>query len=114
MRRDLLEGTMSVDSYALQMGGISQLEKQQKLMLAGMVAENKLKKKLPLDLNRGVLSMKQEKHECVDRDIIITRENCLDYSGSKENHEQCRSCQYFKINRNLLTPRIGTDSTIEG
>ena len=49
LRRDLLTGKVSSDAYALQMGGIAQLEKQQKLMLSGFIAESRLKRKLPIN-----------------------------------------------------------------
>ena len=105
LRRDLLAGLISAEAYALQMGGITQGEKHLKLMLAGAIVEKKLRRKLPVDLNKGVLDIRQESHECADRDMIITRNNCLDYSGTEKNHEQCQSCRYYAINRRLVFPK---------
>ena len=102
LRRDVLTGKISSDTYALQMGGISQLEKQQKLMLGGFVAESRLKRKVPVNLNRGVVAIEEERHNCIDRDMIVTRSECLEYSGNEKNIESCRSCKDFKVTRNLL------------
>ena len=102
LRRDLLSGKITSEVYALQMGGISQLEKQQKHMLTGTIAEHRLKKAIPVDLNRGTVEIEEERFECVDRNMIITRSNCLDYSGSADNIDSCRSCNNYKITRKLL------------
>lgn len=102
LRRDLLSGKIAPEAYAMQMGGIAQLEKQQKLMLAGAIAERKLRRKLPVELNRGTIEIEQEQFECIDRNMIISRENCLSYSGDEKNIESCRSCENFGITRNLL------------
>ena len=72
LRRDLLSGKITSEVYALQMGGISQLEKQQKHMLTGTIAEHRLKKAIPVDLNRGTVEIEEERFECVDRNMVIT------------------------------------------
>ncbi len=102
MRRDLMSGKMNPDVYAMQMGGIAQLEKQQKLMLAGTITEHKLKRTLSVDLTKGVIGIELENIECVDRDMVITRDNCLEHSGAAKNMEACRSCDQYKITRKLL------------
>ncbi len=58
MRKELEAGKISPESYAMQMGGVSQLEKQQKLMLAGTVAESSLKRKIAVELNEGISGIK--------------------------------------------------------
>ena len=40
--------------------------------------------------------------KCPDQDKVITRENCLSYSGEEKNIESCRSCENFAITRKLL------------
>ncbi len=102
LRRDLLVGKISPEAYALQMGGIAQLEKQQKLMLGGFVAESRLKRKLPIDLSRGTVAVEGERFECVDRDMIVTRGTCLEFSGDAKNIESCQSCENYGITRRLL------------
>ena len=86
----------------MQMGGISQLEKQLKLIVTGAITEHRLKKKLPVSLNRGIIGIEQENINCVDRNMVVTRENCLEYSGEEKNIESCRSCENFKTTRKLL------------
>ena len=39
---------------------------------------------------------------CRETNKEITREQCLDFSGERENMEECNDCPYFKINRGLL------------
>jgi len=102
LRRDLLLGKIAPDAYAMQMGGIAQLEKQQKLMLAGAITERKLKRSLSVDLNKGTIKIEQERLECPDLSMIITREKCLEYSGDEKNIENCRSCENFGTTRKLL------------
>ena len=33
---------------------------------------------------------------------VITRQQCLDRSGKAENLEDCKDCDYYKINRDLV------------
>jgi len=105
LRRDLLSCKIAPDAYAMQMGGIAQLEKQQKLMLAGAIAERKLRKALPVALNRGTVEIEEERFECVDRNMVITRSSCLDFSGSSDNIDSCRSCKNYGTTRKLLIPQ---------
>ncbi len=45
LRRDLLAGLITIETYSMQMGGISQGEKHLKLMLTGALAEKRLRRK---------------------------------------------------------------------
>lgn len=38
-------------------------------------------------------------------DKLITRKECLDYSGDNENIDQCQNCENFGITRRLLLPK---------
>ena len=102
LRRDLLSGKIAPDAYVMQMGGIAQLEKWAKLTLAGTITEHKVKRKITVNLNKGTIGIEQENIECVDRNMVTTRENCLEYSGEEKNIENCRSCENFGITRKLL------------
>jgi len=43
--------------------------------------------------------------KCPDKDEqLITRAECLDYSGETEHMETCQTCENFKITRRLLLP----------
>lgn len=111
LRRDVMSGKISQAAYALQLGGISLGEKHLKLAIKGALTERQLRRKLPVDLNRGTIEIEQERFECVDREMVITRADCLDYSGDNKNIEKCRSCKHFKVTRNLL---IGEDEKQNG
>jgi len=44
--------------------------------------------------------------KCPDQDDkIITRESCLTYSGDTKNFETCKTCDNFKITREMLLPK---------
>jgi len=105
LRRDLIAGKIAPDTYALQMGGIAQLEKQQKLMLSGFIAEKRLKVKLPVNLNSGALKIEEEHLFCPDQDTAITRSGCLSYSGEKAHNKFCTTCGNYKTTRDLLIPK---------
>lgn len=40
--------------------------------------------------------------KCPDQDKAITREECLSFSGSADNIDNCRSCDNYNITRKLL------------
>ena len=42
--------------------------------------------------------------KCPDIDKLITRAECLDYSGEEENSKDCQSCKNFNVTRKLLIP----------
>ena len=43
--------------------------------------------------------------KCPDQnDKLITRSECLTYSGDSKNYETCKSCNNYKITRDLLCP----------
>ena len=45
----------------------------------------------------------EEKIKCPGQsEKIITRSQCLDHSGRKENLDDCKGCDLYKINRDLV------------
>ena len=45
----------------------------------------------------------EERLKCPEQgENIITRSQCLDHSGKAENLEDCKDCDYYKINRDLV------------
>lgn len=44
----------------------------------------------------------EKKIECGERDVIVTRSNCLEFSGDAKNIDNCRSCENYGITRRLL------------
>ena len=54
---------------------------------------------------RPAVEIEMETIQCPDRnDKIITRQECFDFSGETSNLPTCKSCENFKITRNLLFP----------
>lgn len=100
MRRNVLAGKLSPESYALQLGGLSLMEKQQKLMIAAIAIEYKTKQRIPVNL-KSLGDPEDETIDCPDQETKITLSACLDYSGS---HESCKNCPNFKRSRRLLLP----------
>ena len=104
MRRYVLAGKITPEAYALQMGGVAQLEKQQKLMLSAMAFQVKMKKKIPVDLLPSI-HPEDEMLSCPDQDgKFITRPMCLDYSGEPTHVETCQSCKQYAHTRKLMLP----------
>jgi len=54
-------------------------------------------------INTG--SPENEMTKCPDQEKLITRAECLEFSGDAKNTEQCKSCDNFTITRNLLLPK---------
>ena len=55
---------------------------------------------------RPAVEIEMETIQCPDRhDLIITRQDCFDYSGEAANMATCKSCENFKITRNLVFPK---------
>ena len=105
MRQDFKLGKITTEQYAAQLGGISQIEKQQNLILKTTIIEERLKRKL----TGGYVALenpKEEKIKCpCQKNKKITREECLDYSGDSKNFEKCQKCDEFSATRNLFLPQ---------
>jgi len=55
---------------------------------------------------RPAVEIEMETIQCPDRnDLIITRQDCFDYSGDTSNMQTCKSCGNFKITRRLMLPK---------
>ena len=50
------------------------------------------------------LSQELDKVKCPDVNKIITRAECLDYSGQEEHLGTCTTCEQFPITRGRLLP----------
>ncbi len=72
---------------------------QKKLHSAGLIGKNEIIRTDSEELGRELI-------ECPDQDDIITRSECLDFSGEEKNYESCNSCKNFKLTRNLLMPAV--------
>lgn len=106
------KGEISTEDVRTKLNIYKETHKRAKLMLDVYVACNTphlIEKRLhSLNLlSKGELiqlpgDIEIEAIKCPDQDKAITREGCLSYSGDEKNIETCRSCENFKITRNLL------------
>ena len=48
--------------------------------------------------------VEEEKVLCPLKSAMIVRSECLDYSGSSDNFEECKDCETGIINKRLLIP----------
>lgn len=102
LRADFKANKISREQFAADLMAISQLEKQQKLILQTFITEAKLKKCIPVQLTD---SSDPEKRmiACPDQNgKFITREMCLEYSGDSKNNETCSTCKEFNATRKML------------
>lgn len=108
-----------VDAHAVncEIAIYSQIEKRAKLLLQAHLACAKidngttLKKLLKLNymgdgqaIDTGE-DVELDKVKCPIREIIITRAECLDISGSKETIDECKGCDIGKKTKELLLDR---------
>ena len=86
MRADLKTGKISAESYGMQLAGISQVEKQQKLIIQAKIAQEKFKK--PIHQIGSVKLLSDPENELIecpgDNDDMIKRSLCLDWSGERK------------------------------
>lgn len=91
----------------------SQIEKRAKLMLNAfsMVVKNGrtlnriIKSNLIGDLEAvdTIPDVNGQKIICIlGEDKIITRQECLDLSGQKDNYEVCQECEHSRVTKGLL------------
>lgn len=51
----------------------------------------------------SMLSLEEERVKCEEKqDKLITRSECLEYSGHKEHIDDCKQCEHFSVTRDLI------------
>jgi hypothetical protein len=104
LRRDFRGGRISQDTFAAELAAISQVERQQKIILQTFVAEKKFRSRIDVNLIADT-DPNKEMVSCPDQDgKFITRPMCLDYSGEEKNHAACSTCSEYPVTRKLLLP----------
>jgi len=78
------------------------VDSKNKRALKGMEKMNILDGSTAIDLGLGDPEL--DKVKCPNDGSLITRADCLGYSGTSENIEECKSCENFSINRRMLLP----------
>lgn len=112
LRYDLRSGKISLELYAAQLAGISQFEKQQKILLQtyalgakfGKHVFNRIAKTGLISDGEAIqitgMDIELEMVKCPEKSSVITRAECLDFSGS--HMELCEGCDHKKITQNRL------------
>lgn len=115
LNRRIDEGTVKPEVVHQKIAVYSQIEKRAKMIMQGMIiaakigdrrAMNRLMESNLLD-GRIQLEDNPEKEmiHCPDTNKVITRGECLDYSGDSAHYDNCRTCQNFSSTREILTEK---------
>lgn len=114
MLQDLDSGDLKHDALMDKIAIYSQSEKRARLLLDSLalgakygnsaarriINTNLIGNEEAIDLTLG--SSGNEKVMCETQDKIISRDECLDYSGNPPKGVDCSGCKNFKITRKLL------------
>lgn len=92
------EGQIKLINSIVSAFGIASKNKR---VLAGLEKMNLMDDSTAVDLLLG--SPDDEKVKCPEADNLITRTECLDYSGS--HHDVCSGCEIGKATKDKLIPR---------
>jgi hypothetical protein len=113
MAKKVLEGTMTADQAATQIGFYNQVYKREQLLLSilaisakhGVKEWKRISKKNLIGENTAiVLNNHEEPHIICDEmgGESITFRDCLNHSGKPENLENCEGCVHFKQSRDFI------------
>lgn len=92
------EGQIKLINAVVSAYGIASKNKR---ALSGLRNMNLMDDETAIDLLLG--DPEDDKVKCPDQNHLITRAECLDYSGS--HYEQCYGCEVGKITKERLLPR---------
>jgi hypothetical protein len=113
MNKRIIAGTIKPDEVHQRIAVYSQIEKRSKMMLQAFALQAKHGKRQSSGLTTSNLigdgsmidigaDQENEQISCPDLEKMISRHECLDYSGDTKNVESCKSCDHFNITRRVL------------
>jgi hypothetical protein len=114
LRRDFRAGKFDAQHINTEIAIYSQTEKRAKLLLQAHVSGAKVKSGLLREIfktnmigegqaiDMGQDDPEEDKVKCYERDELITRAECLDYSGS--HIDDCSGCETGKTTKAKLLP----------
>ena len=113
LRRQLREGKITPEKFALELGAASIIHKWAQLALKAEIASASHGKKIKDAISKSNLisdgecidmqdDVEVESILCPDMDKAITRAECLDYSGDHQHMDDCQSCGNFVVTRERL------------
>jgi len=114
LRRDYRTKKIDERQVNTEIAIYSQIEKRAKLLLQAYTSGAKVKQGLMRELVKSNLvgegeaidvgegNAENDKVRCFEQDSIISRHECLDYSGS--HIEECRGCETGNVTKRLLLP----------
>lgn len=112
LRRDYRAGKYDVQHINAEIAIYSQTEKRAKLLLHAHVSGAKIKSGLLREIfktnligdgeaiDTGQNDQEEDKVKCPYHTDLITRADCLDYSGS--NYDDCKGCEIGKATKEKL------------
>ena len=101
MRQGLKSGKLSMENYAAQLAGISQIEKQQNILIKVRVIQERFKKPFSEVGDLKLIDDPENQFvDCPGAAVAIKRSECLDYSGDNK-FDEC-ICEAGKETQNLL------------
>ncbi len=113
LRTRVLAGTVKAEETNALLAIYSQTEKRVKMMLQVFALVSKHQKvSLKQITNTNLIGdgsaidlqgdIELEVIKCVERDEVITRADCLSFSGTTGNLKKCEGCDHFNITRKAL------------
>lgn len=93
------EGQIKLINAVISAYGIASKNKR---TLAGLEKMNLLDETTAIDLGLGDPEI--DKVKCPERENLITRKECLDFSGDPKHFEVCDGCEIGKETRKLINP----------
>lgn len=109
MAKDVMSGQMTPEVAAVQIGFFNQTSKRvsQMIQIAALSAKNKRSANSLVAANVigdgqaiQIENTDIEVVKCPEKgDRCISRDECLDYSGSEQNINHCQSCEHFSKTR---------------
>jgi len=113
MQQQLISKKITAEDVHARIAIYSQTEKRVKMMLQAFAAAMKhgggtSKMLLESNLVGGRIDINAdpelEKIKCPAVNKVITRHECLDYSGDSEHVKSCMECPQFDVTRSMLIP----------
>ena len=116
LRRDYRAGKFTEHQVNTEIAIYSQTEKRAKLLLQAHTSGAKIKSGLLNEIfktnligngeaiDTGNEDPEVDKVKCPEHDDLITRSECLDYSGDPKHHDECDGCEIGKATKNKLIP----------
>ncbi len=118
MNKEIQQGKIKPEEVHMRIAVYSQIEKRAKMMLSAFALAAKYGKVAMKNiLNTNLIGegsfidleedQEVDKIMCSNKGTVITRNECLDFSGASDNFEKCSECNHFIPTRRMLLHKKG-------